>query len=133
MAALEGKARELLEAKNYAHIAVLRKDGTIQTAVVWIHVDDDGRPIVNSAEGRGWPKNLRREGRMTISVANSDNPYEYVSITGSLAGDTNEGADEVIDQLAKKYLDADSYPFRQEGEVRITFTIEPERVTVGGG
>jgi PPOX class probable F420-dependent enzyme len=133
MAALEGKARELLEAKNFAHIALPRQDGTIQTAVVWIHVDDEGRPIVNSAEGRGWPKNLRRAGRMTISVHNNDNPYEYVSIEASLAGDTNDGADEVIDRLAKKYLDADSYPFRKEGEVRITFTLEPEKVTVAGG
>ena len=29
-------------------------------------------------------------------------------------------------------MDADSYPFRQEGEVRVTFTIEPDRVTHQG-
>jgi PPOX class probable F420-dependent enzyme len=133
MAALEGRARELLEDKNYAHLALLRPDGTIQAVVVWIHVDDQGRPIANAAEGRSWPKNLRREGRLTISVHDQDNPYEYVSIVARLAGDTHEGADEVIDMLAKKYLDADSYPYRQEGEVRVTFTFEPERVTLARG
>lgn len=133
MPALDGRARELLEDKNFAHLAVPRSDGTIQTAVVWIHVDEQGRPVVNSAEGRGWPANLRRAGRMTISVANDANPYEYVSIVGAVAEDTNEGADDVIDMLAKKYLDADSYPMRQEGEVRVTFTLEPERVVLRGG
>lgn len=132
MAALEGRARELLEGKNYAHLALPRKDGTIQTAVVWIHVDDDGRPIVNSAEGRTWPANLRREGRLTISVHDQENPYAYVSIVATLAGDTTDGADDVIDMLAHKYMGVDSYPMRQEGEVRVTFTLEPERVMVRG-
>ena len=30
--------------------------------------------------------------------------------------------------LAKKYLDEDSYPFRQEGEERVRFVLRPERV-----
>lgn len=129
MPALEGRPRELLEAKNLAHIAVPRRDGTIMTAVIWVHVDEDGRPFVNSAEGRAWPKNLRREGRMTISVSNSENPYEWVSIVASLVGDTQDGADDDINLLTKKYLDQDIYPFREEGEVRVTFTLEPERVS----
>jgi hypothetical protein len=49
-------------------------------------------------------------------------------VTGRLAEDTHEGADEQIDFLAKKYLDADSYPFRQPGEQRVKFVLRPERV-----
>ena len=37
-------------------------------------------------------------------------------------------ADDHIDRLAKKYLDADSYPFRQEGEQRITYRVTPTLV-----
>ena len=36
---------------------------------------------------------------------------------------TTDGADAQIDRLAKKYLDADSYPFRKEGEQRVTVRI----------
>ena len=57
------------------------------------------------------------------------NPYEYVSIRGRLIGDTQEGADDDINMLAKKYIDADEYPFRQPGEVRVTFTPNPRRST----
>jgi PPOX class probable F420-dependent enzyme len=130
---LDGRAREILDGKNFAHLSVPRPDGSIQTVVVWADTDDDGRVRVNSAEGRAWPENLRRAGQATISVADADNPYEYVTVAGPIAEDTHDGADEHIDALAKKYMDADSYPFRQEGEQRVTFVIDPERVTVSGG
>jgi len=130
---MNSSVRALFEAKNFAHLSVTRRDGTIQTAVLWVHTDDDGNLIVNSAEGRAWPVNLRREGRATVSIHNAENPYEFASVAASLTGDTHEGADAVIDALAKKYMDADSYPFRQEGEQRITFTLTPQRVTHYGG
>lgn len=130
---LEGRAREIAEGKNFAHLAVPRKDGTIQSVVIWADVDDQGRLTVNSSEGRGWPANLRRAGQATVSIANSENPYEFVSVTGKVVEDTHEGADDHIDALAKKYMDADSYPFRQEGEQRIKFVLEPERVALQGG
>jgi hypothetical protein len=41
---------------------------------------------------------------------------------------TEDGAEEQIDRLAKKYMDVDSYPYRQEGERRVTIKIRPERV-----
>ena len=129
---LEGRAKQLLQDKNFAHLAVTRDDGTIQTSVVWVDADDEGRVIVNTAEGRDWPRSLRRDGRATISVHNNDNPYEYVSIVASIDEDTHEGADDVIDALAKKYLDADSYPGRTVGEQRITFKLAPEKVLLKG-
>ncbi len=125
---LEGRSRELLEERNFAHLSVPREDGTIQTVVIWVDADDDGNVVLNSAEGRAWPKNLRRAGHATVSVANSENPYEFVAITGRLAEDTHENADEHIDAMAKKYLDKDEYPFRQPGEQRVKIKLRPERV-----
>jgi PPOX class probable F420-dependent enzyme len=130
---LEGRAREIVADKNFAHLSVPRQDGTIQSVVIWADVDDEGRLTVNSSEGRGWPANLRRAGQATVSIANSENPYEFVALTGRVVEDTHAGADEHIDALAKKYLDADSYPGRQEGEQRIKFVIAPDRVALQGG
>jgi PPOX class probable F420-dependent enzyme len=129
---LEGRAKEIVADKNYAHLSVVRKDGTIQSVVVWADADDQGRVVVNSAEGRAWPANLRRAGRATISIANAANPLEFVAITAKIDEDTHEGADDVIDALAKKYLDADSYPGRTPEEQRVTFRLTPERVVHKG-
>jgi len=125
---LEGRPEEIITGRNYAHLAIPRADGTVQTVIVWADTDDDGNVTVNSAEGRSWPANLRRAGTATVTVMADGNPYEWVSVTGRLVEDTHEGADENIDFLAKKYLDADSYPFRQPGEQRIKFALRPERV-----
>jgi hypothetical protein len=54
-----------------------------------------------------------------------DNPYRYVQVRGRVSNCTEQGADEHIDSLAKKYLGQDKYPFRQPGEVRIRYEIEP--------
>ena len=122
---LEGRAREIIEDKNHAVVSIPRKDGTVQSVVTWVHTDGDDL-TVNTAEGRQWPANLRRA--KTATITSMANPFEWVSVTGTLEVDTHEGADEQIDQLAKKYLDADTYPYRQPGEQRIKFTLKPERV-----
>ncbi|HEY2217373.1 MAG TPA: PPOX class F420-dependent oxidoreductase [Solirubrobacteraceae bacterium] len=124
---IEGRAEELLKAKNFCHVSTLRADGSVQTAPVWIDVQD-GRPVLNSAEGRAWPRNLERDPRVTLAVQNMENPYEYVEIRGTVAERTHDGADEHIDSLAKKYMGVDSYPMRQPGEQRVIFRIEPEHV-----
>jgi PPOX class probable F420-dependent enzyme len=128
---IEGRAEELLRAKNFAHIGTVRADGSVQVAPTWVDVQD-GRPVVNSAEGRAWVRNLERDPRITLEVQNMENPYEYVEIRGRVAELTREGADEHIDSLAKKYLGEDKYPYRQEGEHRVIIRVDPEHVHVQG-
>jgi PPOX class probable F420-dependent enzyme len=128
---IEGRAEELLKAKNFAHIGTLRADGSVQVAPTWVDIQD-GRPLVNTARGRAWPRNLERDPRVTLEVENVENPYEYVEIRGRVAEITREGADEHIDSLAKKYLGQDEYPYRQPGEQRVIIRVEPEHVSLRG-
>jgi hypothetical protein len=126
---LEGAARAVVADKNYAHLAVPRDDGTILSVVIWADVDTDGNILVNSAEGRTWPRLLRKAGRATLSWANASNPYEFVSVTAELVGDDTATGDAGIDALAKKYMGVDRYPGHGNGETRVQFTLRPERVT----
>jgi PPOX class probable F420-dependent enzyme len=128
---IEGRAEELLRGRNFAHVGTLRADGSVQVSPTWVDVQD-GRPVLNTAEGRTWPGNLERDPRITLAVQNIENPYEYVEIRGRVAGRTHEGADEHIDLLAKKYLDVGRYPNRQPGEQRVIIRVEPEYVKVLG-
>ena len=126
-ATLDGRPREIIAGKNYAHLAIPRQDGTVQSLIVWADADD-GNVTLNSAEGRKWPETLRKAGTATVTVMADGDPYEWVSVTGRLVEDTHDGADEHINALAKKYLDADEYPYRQPGEQRVRFVLRPERV-----
>jgi PPOX class probable F420-dependent enzyme len=124
---LEGRPHEIIAGKNYAHLAIPRADGTVQTVIIWAHVEN-GNVTVNSAEGRDWPANLRRAGTATVTVMADGNPYEWVSVTGQVVEDAHDGALEHINALAKKYLGVDEYPYLQPGEQRIKFTLRPQRV-----
>jgi PPOX class probable F420-dependent enzyme len=112
----------LLDKPNYAIIATNNPDGSIHTAVIWADMID-GKLAVNSAVGRKWPSNLESNPQVSVLIYEQGNPYDYVEIRGKAKG-TTDGADDHIDRLAKKYLDKDSYPFRQPGEQRITYTID---------
>jgi PPOX class probable F420-dependent enzyme len=128
MAAVPAKFREILEQVTFAHLATLMPDGSPQVNPVWFEFD--GRVVrVNSARGRQKDRNMRRDPRVALSVQDPANPYHYVQIRGRVMTIEEAGADEHIDRLAKRYLGVDRYPHRQPGEVRVIYTIEPERVS----
>jgi len=117
--------------KNFCHVATLRADGSVHGVPVWVDVQD-GQAVLNTAEGRAWPRNLERDPRVTLTVQNSENPYEYVEVRGRVSERTHEGADAHIDALAKKYMGVEEYPLRQPGEQRVIIRVAPEHVHAFG-
>ena len=123
----EGVKKLFLE-PNFAHLATLMSDGSPQVTPVWVDLED-GRILVNTAEGRVKPRNVRRDPRVAISIANQQNPYSAAFIRGRVVKITHEGAEESIDKLAKKYIGQEPYPWRQPGEKRVILLVEPEHVS----
>lgn len=129
--AIPASHRDLLEKPNFGHLATLMPDGSPQVTPVWVDIEGD-TILFNTAEGRVKTRNLDRDGRVAISVADQHNPYRYIQVRGRVVSRTHDGADAHIDRLAKKYLGQDRYPFRQPGEQRVIFRIQPEHVQVSG-
>jgi PPOX class probable F420-dependent enzyme len=130
MSGLTEKAREFLRQPYVGEVTTLRPDGSPHTTVVWVDVDTD-EVIINTAVGRAKERYLRQDPRVSLIVVDPDDAYRWVSVSGTAELDTN-GADEEIDKLAKKYLGADSYPWRKPQEQRINVRIHPERVETTG-
>jgi PPOX class probable F420-dependent enzyme len=119
---------DLFKKKAFAHLATLMPDGKPQSTPVW--VDYDGKYLmINTAQGRQKDKNMQRDGRVALSIADPDNPYRYLEVRGRVVERTLNGADQHIDAMAKKYLGQDKYPYRQPGEVRVLYKVEPERAS----
>ena len=113
--------------KNFAYFATLMKDGSPHVAPTWI--DYDGKMIlINTAAGRVKENNVKHDKRVAISVSDNSNPYEMITIRGTVEEITDKDADEHIDKLAKRYLGLDKYPFRSPTEKRIILKILPEKV-----
>jgi anthraniloyl-CoA monooxygenase len=121
---------DLFQKKAFGHLATLMPDGTPH--VTSVYVDYDGKHIlVNSARGRVKDKNMEARRHVAIQIPDPDNSDRYLAIRGPVIEITEEGADEHLDKLAKRYLDKDRYPpsMRFPGEVRCIYKIEPKHVT----
>jgi PPOX class probable F420-dependent enzyme len=117
--------------KAFAHLATIMKDGSPQVTPVWFDFTN-GKIRVNTAKGRTKARNMQEGSRVALSIIDPDNAYRHLQIRGSVTRMTEEGASAHIDQLAKKYLGKDKYPFSQPGEVRVTYEIEPAAVHTMG-
>jgi PPOX class probable F420-dependent enzyme len=122
---------DLFAKKAFGSLATLNADGTPQVTPIWVDVEG-GFILFNSARGRRKDKNVRRDPRVAIAIADPENPYRYLEIRGRVVDITEQGADEHINRLAKKYLGVDVYPYRQSGEVRVKYKVEPEHFSTAG-
>ncbi|MFQ5898424.1 MAG: PPOX class F420-dependent oxidoreductase [Candidatus Methylomirabilia bacterium] len=127
MATIPDRYQDLFGKKAFAHLATVNPDGSPQVTPVW--VDFDGTHIrFNTARGRMKDKSLKRSPNVVLAIMDPDNAYRYIRVSGRVVEATEQGADQHIDALAKKYLGQDTYPFRQPGEARVVYKVLPERV-----
>jgi PPOX class probable F420-dependent enzyme len=117
----------LFEGRNFAFLATVKKDGSPQVTPTWIDRDND-TILINTAKGRVKQENVSRDPRVSISLVDDRNPYSMVTISGKVIEQTTEGADEHIDKLARRYLNADRYPNHSADVKRVILKIKPERI-----
>jgi PPOX class probable F420-dependent enzyme len=116
--------RELLDGRNVCVVSSLRADGSVHAVPVW--VDTDGpNVLLNSVVGRTWEKNLTRDPRVTCTIVEAANPYQFVEIRGQVVTRSLDGADDHIHRLARKYLAVDTYPWVRPEDTRVLFAVSP--------
>src|ERR1041384_5530040 len=125
------KYRDLFQKRAFASLGTLMPDGSPQVTPVWVDLEGD-LVIINTAKGRQKDRNMRRDARVALAIIDPDNPYRYLEIRGRIVEITEQGADQHIDKMAKKYLGADKYPYRQPSEQRVIYKIECERTSMMG-
>ena len=67
-----------------------------------------------------------------MTLMDPENPYRYLEIRGRVVEITEDGADAMLDKMAKKYLGVDKYPYGAPGDVRVIYKVQPEHTTVMG-
>ena len=120
--------RKIFEGKNFVFISSIMKDGSPQATPTWVDIEN-GNILVNTAIGRIKHKNISRDPRVALAIADQNNPYDMVTVRGrTIEQVTGDAAEEHIDKMAKKYIGKDKYPFRSPGEKRVILKIKPEKV-----
>ncbi len=122
----------ILRKRSFAHLTTLGPDGSPQTTPNWVDTDDDGRVLINTAEGRAKPRNVRRDPRVSLSVVDADDPYRSLMIRGRVEEITNDGAEDHIDAMQRKYHGTEPYPNHDPAHPRVLLKIRPERISRQG-
>ncbi|MCP4304871.1 MAG: PPOX class F420-dependent oxidoreductase [bacterium] len=126
-AAIPDDIRAMISEPIFFHAATVNPDGSPQVSVVWGGLDGDLFTF-STAEGRAKPRNLRNNPRIAVSFTPPDNPYRNIVLNGRAVAIEQHGMN-LIDRMARKYTDADSYQWSQPGEMRVDISIEIDRIT----
>ncbi|MGC9523647.1 MAG: PPOX class F420-dependent oxidoreductase [Anaerolineae bacterium] len=121
---------DLFERRAFASLATLMPDGSPHVTPVWV-LYEAPYVLVNTARGRVKDRNVHEDPRVAMAIIDPDNPYRYLAIQGRVVKATEKGAVDVINQMNMKYQGDPTYPL-PEGEVRVTYLIEPENVWGSG-
>jgi PPOX class probable F420-dependent enzyme len=122
--------KALLDEPLYAVVTDLMPDGSPHSTVVWID-HDDGHVLFNTARGHLKARNLERDPRVSVMVVDPSNPHERRLAVRGRGQLIDEGADDHIDHLARKYLGRDRYPWRRPGERRVMVRVIAEKISGG--
>ena len=119
---------DLLRRPSPCFVATLMPDGAPQMTQTW--VDTDGTHVViNTVAGFQKVRNMERDARVALNVADPDDVSRYYAVRGRVVSITADGAAEHIDRLAQKYLGG-PYPwFGGRDQTRLVVTIAADRVS----
>jgi PPOX class probable F420-dependent enzyme len=105
--ALGDAVRAFLTEPHFASLATVGETGAPNQAVIWYRLEDDGRVLVNSREGRKWPANLKRDPRCTLAVFWGEDPNRWVGLTcrvDEVIEDVERARDDIVG-LSRRYDD----------------------------
>jgi PPOX class probable F420-dependent enzyme len=120
--------RALLEQPSPCYVATTMPDGSPQLTQTW--VDTDGEHIlINTVQGFQKVRNLQRDPRVAVAVADPAAPSRYFQVRGEVVEITAEGGAEHIEKLAQRYLGT-PYPwFGGRDQVRLVVKIRPDKIS----
>ena len=111
----------LVERPLFAHLATVRPDGAPQSSVMWFLWDGDVFRFTHTTVRQKF-RNFEHEPRVAFSIADPDNPYDYLEVRGEV-----ESIDP--DPTAAFYKDLQAwygmdYPVH-DADVRVVVTVRP--------
>ena len=117
---------ELLRGNALCFVTTLMPDGSPQITETW--VDTDGtHVVVNTVSTHQKTRNIDRDPRVAVAIADPEAPARYWGIRGRVVSTATDGADRHIDALSQRYLGR-PYPGFGGADARVIVTIAPDRI-----
>ena len=121
---------DILQSTALAYVATLGPKGEPRVSPVWFNWDGT-HILLSVTKERQRYRNLLRDPRIALSIADPTNPYRSVEIRGTVARIEEDSDGRFANSQSRKYLNRDRNADEiQPGEERVVIVIEPEHVTV---
>ena len=126
MSEIPPEFRDLFEKRSFAFVATLLPDGAPHVTPTWVDFDGE-HVLVNVVADSRKDRNVRKDPRITLAIADPENPYRYLSVRGEVVERREEGAREHLDELAERYTGEAEYP-GPDGQDRVVLVVRPDAV-----
>jgi PPOX class probable F420-dependent enzyme len=127
MESIPPEYRDLFEKRSFAFVATLLPDGAPHVTPTWVEFDGE-HVLVNTVRDNRKDRNVRKDPRITLAVADPENPYRYLSVRGEVVERREDGAREHLDRLAERYTGEAKYP-GPSGQERVVLVVRPDDVS----
>jgi PPOX class probable F420-dependent enzyme len=127
MTALPDDLIAVLNTKSICFVTTLMPDGSPQISQTWAGTDGE-HVLINTVNTHQKTRNLQRDPRIAIGIADPAAPSRYWALRGSVVAMTTEGAREHIDELSQKYIGRPYPGFGGGPQQRVLLTVEVDRV-----
>jgi PPOX class probable F420-dependent enzyme len=118
---------KLLRGQALGFIATVMPDGSPQLTEVWVDTDGE-HVIVNTVQTHQKARNVARDRRVAVCIADPAEPTKYWAVRGKVVSSTTDGGAEHIDALSLRYTNK-PYPWwGGRDQIRVILTIKPESI-----
>ena len=123
---------DFLDKPVFWHVATIGPAGEPQSSPVWAGADDDGNVIFSALKRRQKVRNLEANPAIAMSAYDHEAGYRHLEIRGTVIAIDDDPENVLIDQMAKKYLDLDEYPWGKPEDERVIIRIRVDRANAMG-
>ena len=128
MSIIPEQSLELLQSTALAYMATIGPKGEPQVSAVWFTWDGTHLLFALNKKRQKY-RNLLREPRVAIAIADPANPYRALEIRGTVARIDEDPNYRFINAASQKYLNRDATSEETgPAEERVVIIVEPERV-----
>ena len=118
----------VLRQPSNCYIATTMTGGSPQLTQTWVDTDGE-HVIINSVQGYVKVKNMDRDPRVAVAVADPKDPFRYFQVRGRVVHMTTEGGAEHIEMLSHKYT-GQPYPwYGGRNQTRVIISIEADSIS----
>ena len=118
----------LLRKPSLCFLATSMADGSPQVTQTWVDTDGE-HVIINTVQTHLKVRNIQRDPRVAVAIADPDDPSRYYQVRGRVVDITSDGGVEHIEMLSQKYS-GEPYPwYGGRDQVRMVLKIEAKSVS----